>query len=173
MTSANLPVPEPLNDSLPLESPPEPLTDLQRAFATRYLLDYNEREAAQSVGLSPAQGMALLRDPAVMQHVATLQAAREKFCILGKDFAASQWLEILPKLKGEVAVPLVTKNGSAVEEKKFFASELVRALVEIGNISGLSKPADTGPKKAAVNISLNFAGMASQPTVIIESDPRA
>lgn len=168
MTLANLPAPALSNDSLPLESQPEPLTDLQRAFATRYLLDYNERSAATSVGLQPQQGMAVLRDPTVMQYIASLQATREKFCILGKDFAASQWLEILPKLKGEEEIPLVTKNGSEFSAKKFHASELVRALVEIGNISGLSKPADAGPKKAAVNISLNFAGMASQPTVVIE-----
>lgn len=172
MTLASLPAPEPLNDSSISESQALlPITDLQRAFVTRYLLDYNEREAALSVGMQAQQGAFLLRDPAIMQHVSLMQAAREKFCILGKDFAAAQWLQVLPMLKGEVEIPLVTKNGSAVLEKKFFASELVRALVEISNISGLSKPADTGPKKAAVHISLNFAGMASQPSVVIESDP--
>lgn len=172
MTLASLPHQEPLNDSLVSESQALlPITDLQRAFATRYLLDYDEKAAAVSVGVAPSQGAMLLRDPAVMQHVSMLQAAREKFCILGKDFAAAQWLQVLPKLKGEEEVPLVTKNGSEVLAKKFFASELVRALVEISNISGLSKPADSSPKKAAVHISLNFAGMASQPSVVIENDP--
>ena len=173
MISASLPAPEQLKD-FSVSEPPVllPITDLQRAFATHYLLDYNERSAAVAVGLNPGQGAVLLRDPGVMQHVSALQTAREKFCILGKDFAAAQWLQILPMLKGEVAVPFVTKNGSELSAKKFFASELVRALVEINNISGLSKPIDSGSKKAAVHISLNFAGMAAQeiPTVVIDSE---
>ncbi len=172
MTLAISPSPEQSNDSFPSVSL-EPLTEQQRAFATRYLLDYDVNKASAYAGLNSVQGKELLREPIVMAHISMLQEARAKFCILGKDFAAMQWLEILPKLKGEEEVPFVTKNGSELMAKKFFSSELVRALVEIGNISGLSKPLDTGPKKAAVHISLNFAGMAAQemPTVIIEGEP--
>lgn len=171
MTSAKLPSQELLSNSLTSELPAlPPLTPQQRAFATRYLLDYDVGSAGTYAGLSGTNARMMLRSPEVLAHIKALQEAREKFCIIGKDFAAFQLLDALPKLKGEVEVPLVTKNGTEYVAKKFHASELVRALIELDNISGLSKPQETGPKKAAVNISLNFAGMANQPTVIIEGE---
>jgi hypothetical protein len=170
MTLANLPNVEQSSNSLTSEVPLPEITPQQRAFVTHYLLEYDINKASAYAGMNPIDGKMMLRHPEVMAHIQSLQAAREKFCIIGKDFAAFQLLDILPKLKGEVEIPLVTKNGSEFMAKKFHGPELIAAIREINNVSGLTKPHDVGPKKAAVSISLNFAGMANQPSVEIKGE---
>lgn len=136
------------------------LSDRQRAFATRFLLDYDTNEAAKAVGLPGLFGQELLREPTVARYIQQVQAEREKLCLIGKDFAATLWLNVLPMLRGDVPVPFVTKNGSELTARKFFANEYIRALTEISQISGLTKPLGTG-NTAPVNIQLNFAGLAA------------
>jgi hypothetical protein len=153
-----------------IESAGNMLSDQQRAFATRYMLDYNVRAAGADVGLPYNEAILALRDPGVMAYINELSEAREKLALIGKDFVVYHWINILPMLKGEVSVPLVTKSGSEFEAKKFHASEYVRALTELSVISGLKKPyAEGDMAKGKVNITLNFGGL-ERPVIEIENE---
>ena len=170
MTLLDSPNPE----VLPASPDEEGLTHQERMFISRYLMDYDERQAAQAVGLPLHEGLSLLRSPRVVKEIKDRVVTRETLSLLGTDFAATQWLKILPKLFGDEAVPMVTKHGTEYMAKKFFASESVKALIEISHASGLSKPPGFGANSAPVNIQLNFGGlMTPQPVTVVNAEPPA
>jgi hypothetical protein len=69
-----------------------------------------------------------------------------------------RWLALLPKLLGEEESPWLTKEGEQIYGKKLYASEAVRALSELSQISELKKP-PTKDGKTPVMVQLNFSGL--------------
>ena len=103
----------------------------RRAFALRYILDYNHRKAAEEVGFSADYGITLLREPMIAAMISYLQEETQIANIITTDFVKTQFLNIIPMLAGEVEVPHVLPDGQEKDVKKFFPGELVNVLKEL------------------------------------------
>jgi hypothetical protein len=144
------------------------VTDQQKMFVHKYLIDFNHRKAAEAVGIDPDKAIFTLRDPLVNAYVKYLRRGLEAKELLAREMVAHEWLSILPKLKGEEEVACVTKEGIEVDAKKFHGPELIRALTELSKITGLAPDVIQSGGKNGVSITLNFGGLTPPPSVVID-----
>ena len=148
----------------------EDLTPQLRMFAFSFVEDYNHRRAAEFVDLPASRGIGLIRDPLVSALINDIQSELEERSILSTDFVRTMWLQILPKLLGEEAIPLVDKDGIESTALKFHASESVRALTEIGKAT---KFYDEGSGSTGTVINLNFGSVGVRDDGTIDITPEA
>lgn len=142
------------------------LSDQDKAFAYVYILNgYNHLEAAEEVGIARSGALRTLRKPLVSAFISHLQTENFTASRITKDFVESQYLEILPKLKGEEDIAYVTGMGLEVEVKKFHGSELISVLRDLSKSSGYQKEEEIN--KSQVNIQMNFGAVMDKPEVII------
>lgn len=149
----------------------EDLSPEQRAFAHEYMQNgFNYREAALDTGHKPVHGYRMLRHPLVASYIQHLQDEAYDQSLLTKAFVEAQYLEIIPKLKGDVEVPAVTGMGEEVLVKKFHSAELVSVLRDLSKTTGMQT--EEKLNKNAVNIQINVGAMRgdSLPPVVIEHD---
>jgi hypothetical protein len=134
------------------------VTDQEKVFVVRYLVDFNHKKAAEESGIDPDKALRVLRDPLINAYTKWLRRGLEARELLTREMVAHHWLEALPKLRGEEEIPLVTKDGQQTKGKKYHASEYVRALVELSRITNLT-PEEIHQSKPSVQVNLNFGGM--------------
>lgn len=130
----------------------------KKAFAHEYILNgYNHREAAKEVGIAASSGIRVLREPLVSAYVAHLQETNFTSQIITKQFVEHQYLELIPFLKGEREIPIVTGSGAEIDACKFHGSELVAVLRDLSKITGYQKEEENN--KNLVNIEINFGAV--------------
>lgn len=134
------------------------VTDQEKLFVVKYLVSFNHRKAAEEVGLDPESSLKMLRDPLINAYAKWMRKGIEARDLLTREMVAHRWLEAIPELRGDEAVPCVTKDGEEVMARKYHGPELIRALVELSKISGLTPTEEMG-KKAGVQVTLNFGGL--------------
>lgn len=104
----------------------------RRAFALRYIIDYDHREAAEEVGLNKENALKYIREPLTSAYIAYLQEESNISDIITNDFIRTQFLNLIPMLSGQVDVPMIVgKDGRQVEAKKFHSNELISVLKEL------------------------------------------
>jgi hypothetical protein len=149
------------------------IAEKDKAFAFEYITNgFNHREAAVSIGMAPGSGISKLRHPLVGAFIQYLQEQSNKAKFITQQFVEQQYLEILPKLKGEEEVDIVDiKEGTSFKAKKFHSAELVSTLRDLGKSSGYIAP-DTGPKGSMVNVQINMGNfVGDDPVEVIIDDP--
>lgn len=147
------------------------ITDQQKVFVVKYLTEFNYYKAAQESGLDSGAALRLLRDPLINAYVKHLRQGLEARELLTREMAAQNWIELIPRLKGEIEVPVVTKSGEVVNVKKYFAAELLRAISELSKISGLTPIEAIETGKKSVSVTLNFGGLnVPQPITTVVSE---
>ena len=117
--------------------------------------------------------MRKLRAPLVQGFIAYLQDQRAKASIITREFVEQQYLEILPMLKGEEEVPLITPQGDSYNAKKFHSGETVSVLRDLSKAAGYI--AEEVGHNAPVNIQINIGDLAGDddfkmPVVTIEHE---
>lgn len=135
------------------------VTDQEKLFVSKYLIHFKHREAAIEAGLNPDEALSILRGPLINAYVKWCRKSLEAKDVILRDMVIHNWLEILPMLKGEEEVPMVTKEGISVKAKKFHGQELLRAMTELSKISGVTPTEDLTAKKGGTRVILNFQGM--------------
>ena len=147
------------------------MSERDKAFGVEYLTNgFKHREAAIEVGLHAGSGLAKLRDPLVGAFIGHLQSEANQAKLITTQFVEAQYLEILPKLKGEEEIDIVDiKNGVAVKVKKFHSAELVSVLRDLGKSSGYIAP-DVGPAGGQVNVQINLGDLAGEHKVEVIVD---
>lgn len=108
------------------------LPTVHRAFALRYVEDYDHRAAAQEVGIPQDQALRVLRNPLVTAFVNDLQGEMQMQSVINADFVRMQWLKVMPKLMGEEPVPMVAGDGTPIVAPVFQSGAVVRMLTELG-----------------------------------------
>ena len=148
----------------------EDLSPEQRAFAYEYLQNgYNHREAAKVAGYKPDNGYRMLRHPLIASFILKLQEEAYDQSLLTKQFVEAQYLEILPKLKGQEDVPMITGQGEEILAKKFHSAETVAVLRDLSKISGMQ--VEEKQNRNAVNVQINVGAMRGEsPIVEIDTD---
>ena len=143
------------------------LPEVDRAFAIEYITNgFNHANAAEAVGLTKSSGLRKLRAPLVQGFIAYLQDQRAKASIITREFVEQQYLEILPKLKGEEAVPLVSPQGDAYEAKKFHSGETVSVLRDLSKAAGYTPEEIKGG--AVVNVQRNMQGLCGEVEIKVQ-----
>lgn len=142
-----------------------------KAFVSKYLIDFNYHSAAIAVGIDPKSAIKILRDPLVNAYVKWMRQGLEARDLMTRELVVHKWLETLPELRGDVAVPFVTKMGENVMVRKYHASEYVRALVELSRITNLTPQESLAGKQPKIEVTLNFQGLAAPAqTPIIDAE---
>lgn len=117
------------------------LSPEKKAFAYAYIENYDHRDAASQIGLSPDMGIRLRRDPFVTAFINDLQSILGERSLITRDFVNMQWLKLLPKVTGEEAVMLgVSKEGLQLEGYEFNAAAAVKILTELSKSVDFYKP---------------------------------
>jgi hypothetical protein len=145
------------------------MPEQDKAFAVEYITNgFKHREAAMEVGLHAGTGLTRLRDPLIGAFIAHLQSQNNIAKLITTQFVEAQYLEILPKLKGEEEIDVVDiKEGVSVKVKKFHSAELVSVLRDLGKSSGYIAP-DLGPSGGNVNVQINLGDLAGDRLVQVE-----
>lgn len=131
------------------------VTAQERMFAFYYLEDYNHRNAAKRAGYTQGQGIHLLRKPLISEFVAYVQQEYQRRSFIDADFVRAQWLDVLPKLKGEEEIAIL-HEGETTYAHKFHAAETVRALSELGKAT---KFYEGGSGNASVQVHINLGAL--------------
>ena len=143
------------------------LPESDRAFAIEYITNgFNYADAAETIGLARTSGIRKLRAPLVQGFIAYIQDQRAKASLITREFVEQQYLEILPKLKGEESVQLITPQGDSYEAKKFHSGEVVSVLRDLGKAAGFT-PEEVG-HSAPVNIQINIGDLAGDDNFVVE-----
>lgn len=144
----------------------EDLSHQKKAFAYEYLSNgYKHRKAATHAGIAENSGLKVLREPLVSAFIAELQEKHFTSAIITKQFVESQYLELIPFLKGEEEIPIVTGQGEEKNVYKFHASELVGVLRDLSKVTGYQQEEEKN--KGMVNIQMNFGAVMDDPEIII------
>ncbi len=148
----------------------EDLSPEQRAFVFEYMQNgFNHREAARVTGFKPNNGFRMLRHPLVASYIQHLQEEQYERSLLTKSFVEAQYLEIIPKLKGNEEVPLVTGMGEEVFVKKFHSAEMVSVLRDLSKISGMQT--EEKQNKNSVSVTINLGAFKNEnPEKVIEAE---
>lgn len=142
-----------------------------KAFSYYYLEHYNHRKAAQAIGRPAGSGISLIRNPLVSAFIGYLQEKRNITNIITADFVRSQYLDLIPKLAGEVPIPMVNSDGDEYMVHKFHSNELISVLKELGKSTKFYENG-SGQGGGQVQVSLNFGGVMSEgerPEIVIET----
>ena len=136
-----------------------------KAFSVEYLTNgFNHCNAAESVGLSRSSGMRKLRNPLVSAFISYLQEQNSSAKLITQQFVEAQYLEILPKLKGDEDVDMVDlKTGESFRARKFHSAEIVSVLRDLGKSSGYIAPdVGVGGSGPTVNVQINLADLSGE-----------
>ena len=138
------------------------MPERDKAFAVEYITNgFKHNEAAETVGLSRSSGLSKLRNPLVSRFIAKLQEDSNTAKLITQQFVEAQYLEILPKLKGEEEVSIHDhKTGETIQAKKFHSAELVSVMRDLGKSSGYIAPDIGGGGGAAVLVQINLGDLA-------------
>ncbi len=147
------------------------MEERDKAFAVEYITNgFKHLDAAEAVGLTRSAGLRMLRDPLVGAFVGHLQEQNNTAKLITTQFVEQQYLEILPKLKGEEESEHVDlKEGTSFLAKKFHSAELVSVLRDLGKSSGYIAPdAGSGGGGPAVNVQINLGDLAGPDPIEVQ-----
>lgn len=95
-----------------LRSAEQELNPQERLFCYDYLVDFNHRRAATSVGRSADAGKKLLRNPKVARFIKLLSNELATESLISADMVQYELLhEYLPRAKGETEINGVDRDG--------------------------------------------------------------
>jgi len=145
----------------------EDIEPKRKAFALRYVVDYNHRQAAEDSGFSANSGLKLTREPLLSAFIGELQKQNHITNIITEDFIRTQWLGLIPLLMGEVEVPLgVDSEGDQLTGCKFHPSEMGNVLKEMAKTT---KIYDEGSGQTGnVNVQINVGDLIGHGEVEIK-----
>ncbi|REK56689.1 MAG: hypothetical protein DWQ49_09975 [Bacteroidetes bacterium] len=133
------------------------LDSKRKAFAMRYIIDYDHRTAAEESGFSPNIAMSLLREPLTAAFISELQKEKGLSNIVTSDFIKTQFVNLIPYLSGQIEVPIVTGSGEQIEARKFYPGELVNVLKELAKSTKFYE--DGSSDKGVTNIQINMGDL--------------
>lgn len=122
-----------------------------KMFAYEYLKEYNHRNSAALAGFPKNDGLRILREPVVQAFIQDITDDRQVTTNITKEYISTMWMRMLPKLMGEEEVAMVTSSGEEKTACKFFASEAVSAIREMGKST---KFYEDGSGGTVLNLSL-------------------
>lgn len=142
-----------------------PDLDAQRkAFALFFVEDYNHKKAAEKAGFSSSKGSALLREPLLMAYINDCQKALAERSFINRDFVNLQWLKLLPKVMGDEAVSMVSKDGDEFLARKFDSAGAAKVLTELSKSTDFYVNGSGQTAAVTVNIDLGALGLTPQTT---------
>ena len=108
------------------------LTPVQKAFAYSFLITYDHRQAAVDAGQAASNGIKMLRDPLTAAFINSEQQHQATVGYITKEYIMVQYMNLMPMLMGEVAVPLGSdKEGNQIQARKFDAANMKGVLTEM------------------------------------------
>lgn len=129
----------------------------ERLFCYEYLVDFNHRRAAQTVGRSPSAGMRLLRSPLVAKYVKLLSDELAQESLITRDMVQFELLnDYLPMAKGEKAIQGVDRDGVSWSAPVTNMAAYKGALDLMSKHSGFTVPEVV---KGGLTINVNLAAM--------------
>lgn len=124
------------------------LSEKKQAFVAAYIENsYSVVDAAGELCISKGQASEYLRDPAVKQAIAEVQAQLHDINFLNEKYVRAQLLKLYPKFIGEEDVPFITNTGEQGEGRKFFPEAALKVLEYIA------------PKKVTPSITINMGNL--------------
>lgn len=146
-----------------------------RAFAVAYLKSYSHIQAARDIG-KPGRGLDYIRDPLVSAFIQDLQQDFDEYNFITANWVRQKWVELIPKLMGEEAVPVITSHGEEVKAHKFHSSESIAALRELSKSTKFYADGSAPPGAGGVQVVINMGNMLSGADTstegfVIEGDP--
>lgn len=144
----------------------EDLEPKRKAFALRYVVDYNHRQAAEDAGFSANAGISLVREPLLSAFISEIQHQAQITNLITEDFVRTQWMNMIPLLMGDVQMPMgVDRDGDQVYGQKFYPAELNNVLKEMAKTT---KIYDEGSGQGGnVNVQINVAGLIGETDGVI------
>lgn len=136
----------------------EDLDAKRKAFALRYVTDYNHRRAAEESGFSPNSGLGLTREPLLSAFISELQQSNHITNVITEDFIRAQWMNMIPLLMGDVEMPMgVDKDGDQIYGQKFYPAELNNVLKEMAKTTKVYE--DGSGDGGNVNVQINMGDL--------------
>ena len=137
------------------------LTAVQKAFAYSFLVHYDHRRAAEEAGRGREYGMTMLRHPLTAAFIAHEQKQQATVGYITKEYIMVQYMNLMPMLMGETAVPLgVDKDGDQVIARKFDATNMKNVLSEMSKFIDDYQPEMDAPVN---NITFRVVGSNDEP----------
>ncbi|MCK5609670.1 hypothetical protein KAR91_47795 [Candidatus Pacearchaeota archaeon] len=131
----------------------------RRAFALRYIIDYDHRESAKEAGLNENYALKYIREPLTSAYISYLQEEANISNVITNDFIRTQFLNLIPMLSGQVEVPMIVgKDGDAVSAKKFHSNELISVLKELAKSTKFYEGGSGNMDSAAKTFAETFKG---------------
>ncbi len=145
---------QPLNE---LQSAEQELNPQERVFSYEYLVDYDHRRAAASVGRSPDSGKKLLRNPKIAHFIKLLSDELVADSLITGDMVQYELLhEYLPRAKGDTEINGVDRDGVAWSGKVTNMAAYGKALDLMARHSGFNA---TEIVKGGLVININHEAM--------------
>ena len=131
----------------------------RKAFALRYIIDYDHHSAAKETKLNPKYSLKYLREPLTAAYISYLQAESHIQNVITDDFVRTQYLNLLPMLSGQVEVPMVVgKDSDQINAKKFHSTELISVLKELAKSTKFYEGGSGNVDSAAKTFAETFKG---------------
>lgn len=137
------------------------LSAQKKAFAFAYLETYKIGEAAEQAGVSSTTGAKWFREPLVNAFITEIQSEYQRRSVVDADFVRTQWLQMLPKVMGDEAVPMVLNDGTQIEGRKFHASDATRVLTELSKSTKFYEGGSGNNGAVSININLDAMGIST------------
>jgi len=135
----------------------------QRAFAYLFLVDFDHRAAAESVGMARTSGIRLLRHPMVAAFIEEEQQKQATNAFITKEYITTQYINMIPMLLGEVDMPFTNASGEQCYGKQFRPAELRGILQELSKtVDGFNKEKMQQGASGGVSINLNLANLIGE-----------
>lgn len=124
-----------------------------------YVQTYNVKEAAEESKSPLAVAKRWLRDPLVNAFIVECQKVLSERSIISRDFVNMKWLELLPKVMGEEAVPMIDNEGNQYLGKKFDGSTARAVLTELSKSTNFYASGSSAKGAVSININLGALGI--------------
>jgi hypothetical protein len=111
-----------------------------KVFAIEYAKAGNIEAARKKANLSKAQAEELLAHPLVEAYLDDLIADDAEVSLITREFLQTELIYTLQQVNGDVAVPMVTRDGSPASAKTFNAPAKISLLKEMRMFLDVSHP---------------------------------
>jgi hypothetical protein len=143
----------------------------KRKWCALYLENFNIAHACRELGVSRPTGYAWYREPVTSAYLDWLSSRQVDKVFLTKEQVQLEQIDVLDKLMGREAVPMMKPNGEMVLDKKFHGMEVVKFLGDLAKQTGAvvdQRNHNGGSGGVSININLGALGIEEKIKEVID-----
>jgi hypothetical protein len=137
----------------------------ERLFCYEFLIDYDHRRAATTVGRSATAGVKLLRNPKIARLINLLGDELATESLITRDMVQYELLHgFLPRARGDVAIAGVDRDGIAFSAKVTNMAAYGKAIDLMSKHSGFTVP-EVVAGGLTINVDFGKLGVSKVETI--------